>query len=374
MISKPHSAWSTPLHYLALTSLGITPLVAGPIVMTGTGSYSQDFNSLPASGATRWNDDSTLEGWYADRRTSPFDLFSGTGSSNSPQFYNFGTSQSTDRALGSVASTSAGSHAYGVLFQNNSGTTLVINSVSYTGEQWRNGGNDTAQTLEFSYYRNYNIINTADYANELPFGWISHQGLSFTSPIAVANTLTLDGNADENRTEISSNPGISVADGEYVMLRWIDVNDSGNDHGLAIDDLHVTWIDEAAVDDDYNVWAAATGAVQGEDGDDDGDGLLNSYEYAFGLNPLSADSPSPMTTALSRTDGTFHFTRRTQTLTNLTYTVYTSTTLEEGDWTADPGATLAVVSSQDDIEEVEVTLSGELPLEQSELFVRVVAE
>ena len=69
-------------------------------------------------------------------------------------------------------------------------------------------------------------------------------------------------------------------------------------------------------------------------GDDpDRDGLTNSVEYAFGLNPTSAASASPMISGLT-SGGQFSYTRRATT--GKTYKIFTSPTL--GMWTQDAGA------------------------------------
>jgi autotransporter-associated beta strand protein len=122
---------------------------------------------------------------------------------------------------------------------------------------------------------------------------------------------------------------------------------------------------------DYDLWAAATGAVGGIDADDDGDGLSNRREYAFGLLPTSGSSANPITIPLSRTAGTFSFTRRTLALTGLAYRVRFSTDLLS--WNLDSGAAQSVTATEGDIETVQVTLSPTL-LAHPKLFVRVEAD
>jgi hypothetical protein len=77
--------------------------------------------------------------------------FAGAGSSTSGALYSFGASGSAERALGSVASGTPGNFAYGVRFTNDTALTATNITISYTGEQWRNGGNTSAQKLAFSY-------------------------------------------------------------------------------------------------------------------------------------------------------------------------------------------------------------------------------
>ncbi len=192
-------------------------------------NYTQDFNSLPSSGTAVWADNVTLPGWLSSQTT----LQTGTGSSATGSLYSFGSSASADRALGSVASGSA-APVYGVVLTNNSGTPISSLTVTYTGEQWRNGGNATQQKLSFSYSTG-TAITLASAATTVA-------GLDFTGPIATATAAALDGNLAANRITLTQVITFStpVANGEQILLRWTDVNDAGSDHGLAVDDLSVT--------------------------------------------------------------------------------------------------------------------------------------
>src|SRR5205085_409398 len=55
-----------------------------------------------------------------------------------------------------------------------------------------------------------------------------------------STAAALDGNAAANRTALSSTITVTVNNGQEVWLRWKDINDANNDHGLAIDDVSVT--------------------------------------------------------------------------------------------------------------------------------------
>ena len=108
-------------------------------------------------------------------------------------------------------------------------------------------------------------------------------------------------------------------------------------------------------------------------GDPDHDGMTNQQEFAFGLDPSSATSANPIVTPLNKTTGIFRYTRRDPAVSCLTYTVTTSTNLS--DWVPDIGATASqsVISTNGDIQTVEVTITG-APLGSSKWFVRVKAE
>ena len=122
---------------------------------------------------------------------------------------------------------------------------------------------------------------------------------------------------------------------------------------------------------DYDVWAGAHELSGGADDDDDGDGLTNSEEYAFGLLPDSPSSCNPMLTPLDTSTGKFLYARREAALTGCEYTIWTSTDLSL--WTEDKGATQEVIDLWEEIETVEATISSGL-LESPALFVKVKAD
>lgn len=126
---------------------------------------------------------------------------------------------------------------------------------------------------------------------------------------------------------------------------------------------------------DYDSWIAGFSLQEADrdPGDDpDGDGLTNRTEYAFGLNPASGSSASPVTAPLNRSSATFTYSRRKPNLTGITsYRVWTSTNLT--DWTEDTGATQTATDAGDN-QSVTVTLSQPAPLSAPATFVRVSVE
>lgn len=129
---------------------------------------------------------------------------------------------------------------------------------------------------------------------------------------------------------------------------------------------------------DYDIWMAGYPAITSPAdklpaADPDRDGQANRQEYAFGLNPSSGTSVSPITVPLNQSTGIFHYTRRaTPATTGLGYTVQTSTTLTG--WTADVAAVQTVISTVNNVQTVQVTLSAAKPLVATKLFVRVLAQ
>lgn len=205
------------------------------------GTYSQNFNTLVTVSAP-WTNNVTLPGWYASKANADAtNLLAGTGSGTTGGIYSFGISgvnPLTDRALGSVAGSST-TYAYGLRFTNDTGLTITNLTVTFTGEQWRNGGGISTNTLAFSYGSSGSPI-TDSYAAAT---WNNFPALNFNSPIVTAGASALDGNSPANRMVFANTPlaGLTVPPGYEFFLRWSDVDDTGSDHGLALDDLTVSF-------------------------------------------------------------------------------------------------------------------------------------
>ena len=221
---------------------------AAPVSITASGTYTQDFNTLISTGTGTWANDSTIAAWYAQRTGTGTSIAADTGSSNGGNLYSFGSTSSSDRALGSMGSSNAaaGHFAWGVQFQNTSSSTVTIGTVSYTGEEWRKGGNTTASVVTFWYKVSSSAItslNPSDLVtDDSATGWTAVTSLNFSSPVNTATGAALDGNASANKVAVSANSNISVPAGSYVMLRWKHPRPaSGSSHGLGIDDLSVAY-------------------------------------------------------------------------------------------------------------------------------------
>ncbi len=201
------------------------------------GDYSQNFNTLASSGSSNpWANELNLDGWYSSRAS----YIANAGTSTTGGLHSYGTLNSSERALGSLASGTTGVVGFGVRLQNTSGVTLEDIAVTYTGEQWRNNGNATQQSLTF-WYSVGSGLDSLDL--QVDAGWTAFAGLNFAGPVATATASALDGNASANQAELSATlSGVSLAPNQELFLRWKDINDTGNDHGLAIDNFNVTGI------------------------------------------------------------------------------------------------------------------------------------
>jgi uncharacterized delta-60 repeat protein/uncharacterized repeat protein (TIGR01451 family) len=249
---------------VALASLFLLPLTArfnrtvqaaGDISLNTIGvAVTQNFDSLATTGTTNpWSDGTTLTGWYAQfsatgQTANPTTYRASTGTDTAGAIYSFGvagTNAVTERAFGSIASGTPGDIYYAVKMTNNTGTTITHLNISFTGEQWRQGGctptpcTPAAQTLDFQYQ--VASAGTITDANTPTTGWTDFNSLDFTTPSPGTSTAAaIDGNAAANRSAKSAQLAVNVLNGQEVWLRWKDSNDANNDHGLAIDDFSIT--------------------------------------------------------------------------------------------------------------------------------------
>ena len=159
-------------------------LAAAPIAITNSGSYTQNFDSLPTSGTSNvWSNDGTLAGWWAEQASGGAIAIirAGDGSSNTGALYSFGTGGGSERALGSVSSGTPGTITFGVQLQNSttSGQNLTLGDLQFTGEQWRNGGNTSSQQLTLWYRVSATALTSLTPTNDT--GWTQLSALTFTS-------------------------------------------------------------------------------------------------------------------------------------------------------------------------------------------------
>jgi predicted extracellular nuclease len=208
------------------------------------GTYTQNFDTLAASGVgLAWANNSTLPGWFLfNKNLAPITSYvAGNGASNTGSFYSLGLS--ADRALGGVASGGAyfGSPAQGAVagwialaVRNDTGGPVDGITLRFNGEQWRNGGNTERQPMVLEYGMGATF---ADVPEWLPAG----ANFNWQSPVATGTAAAVDGNAAGRVNNVGGDlRGLGWAPGATLWLRWVELNDVGNDHGLAIDDVSIT--------------------------------------------------------------------------------------------------------------------------------------
>lgn len=243
---------TTLLAFAAFSAFAAGNSQAAIAYVTGS-TYSQNFNSL--SGVSAWTNDSTLAGWYAATTltSSITAIGSNTGTTTTGGLYSYGvagTNALTERALGYATSngftgaSGTGIGALGLSFSNSNASSLSAFTLTYDGEQWRKD-NTVTQSLTVQYQITSSAMTTANLVSAT--GWISAgSGLTFNSPVITTGAAALDGNASANRvagltTTIS---GLSWAPSDNLWIRFVDLNDTGNDHQLAVDNLSFSAVPE----------------------------------------------------------------------------------------------------------------------------------
>ncbi len=232
-----------PARRAALLVLAALAASATAQIPMSTGGFTENFDTLfnLIGTSAPWTNAVTLPGWYASKTVAPTEVTNynaGTGASTSGSLYSFGSAGATDRALGALASGATGDFAYGLRLFNDTGFGRTNILISYTGEQWR-AGNAATQSLTFSYQIGSALTN-ADARDTQP--WIRFPALDFHSPNTNA-PQALNGNAATNRMVFTNVmlAGVVVPAGQELFLRWFDADDTGFDHGLALDDLTVSF-------------------------------------------------------------------------------------------------------------------------------------
>jgi autotransporter-associated beta strand protein len=232
--------------------------------------------------------------------------------------------------------------------------TLVANS---SGGLTKQGAGTLTMTGSHTYSGNTTVS-----AGTLSLGnGSANSNLSDTADVFVATGATLQLNfTGEDTVDELWLGGVRQLPGLY---------NTGHPSGLLTGTgaLRVTG---GAVVSDYDSWASGFQPPLGQPtADDDGDGLSNFSEYAFGLDPQSGASSNPISQPLDRITGTFKYTRRaTPQTSGLTY-VYESSTTLTGTWpTFTPLS--AISNNASPVEEITVTVPNAL-LAEPRIFLRV---
>ena len=241
------------MNYAARTalfcSLGVLYSAAAISYTTSGQVLTTAFDTLPNTGTSAaWTNDSTIQGWslFNSAGSAITGIAVGNGNTNPGSFYSYGTTSASDRALGGLGSGGAyfGTPATGSVagyvaasYTNASGSVLTAVTINYDGEQWRNGGNTTAH----SYNLQYGIGNTFASVTTWSAAGVS---FNFTGPVATATAAAVDGNAAGLVSNVGGNLSLTWNVGDTLWIRWSDINEAGNDHGLAIDNFSISAIPE----------------------------------------------------------------------------------------------------------------------------------
>ncbi|MCV2351662.1 PEP-CTERM sorting domain-containing protein [Paucibacter sp. Y2R2-4] len=224
--------------------LAAAPAQAAITVADANFAYSQTFDTLASTGTTNtWANDSSIAGWslFKTTPTTAVTAYIGdTGTSNTGGIHSYGTT--AERALGSIGSTNFSIGWIAVAFKNTSADSFSGFNISFEGEQWRDGGaaapNAQKMVLEYGFGATFDAVST----------WTAPGGsFDFASPM-FTNTgsgAAVDGNAAGKVSGLGGTVNAAWAANDTLWVRWVEKNDAGNDHGLAIDNVNLTVVTAA---------------------------------------------------------------------------------------------------------------------------------
>ena len=249
-----------------------------------------------------------------------------------------------------------------------SGTVTLTAVNTYTGNTTINGGNtlslaDNAQ-LKFV------LGATSGVTNRISGAGAADLNGDFLIDTTAANALT------SGTWTLENVPSLTGIYGSTFTVVGYTANVDNDTWTKTASGKTWTFVESTGVltltsGSDYSTWAAVylPADVSNPAADNDGDGLTNQQEYAFGLNPTLGTSVSPITAQLDAVTGNFQYTRRaTPAAAGLTYTVLTSTNLVA--WAAG-GATETGFTTAGNIQTVTVHVTA--PMVDGKMFVRVEA-
>ena len=229
-----------------LLAMSASPLMAAANLSGGT-SYTQNFNTLSAAAGSTWFNDNTLRNWYLYRTVSDTPSVVSAPllvNDNDPAtvwaggIYSLGALAGTDRALGSAPTGTMGNFSHIVILKNDTTSPIQITNVKYTVENWRE--NTTAGVTETIAFATRIAATEATLTSGLSIGYTDIPALAATIPQTGAAAAVNDPSLD---VTVNAPPPstILVPAGNFVALRWLNINDAGSDAYLGIDDVTISY-------------------------------------------------------------------------------------------------------------------------------------
>ncbi len=213
----------------------ILSLTSRAQVSVPTGSYLQNFGVVDINS---WTNNVTYPGWYMVGTFQSHLDITAAAPSNTGGFYTYECNGNNDQKIGSRASGGSGTLRYGVVLQNTTGSAVSHVRVTYKGYQLSLAQNGNTNVIAFDY-----IVGA------------TAPGISASGGTGVAalNFTQLQSNGSSGSSQVMGYPCTQMAtmsacitaaipNNSYILLRWTDVDDSGNDHHMAIDDIDVQFL------------------------------------------------------------------------------------------------------------------------------------
>jgi hypothetical protein len=265
-----NTSWFSILR-IAVVAASVSSAEAAYVFTGSTFTVTEDFNGLSSANVTGFLPSTagvqvavTGTGFDAVKLlgtgTTATALTADTGAGNSGGVYSYGAASNSERALGTLAS---GTTIPGIGFelQNGSGLTITELSISFTQENWRSS-TTTQNVLTAGYGTTDTGLVPSSYLSAST-GVTAASSLNLTGPTPVPSPNgALNGNNAGNQTSRSFTiTGLLVNPGESFFLRWQDVNEGGNDAGLAIDGLSIDITAVGAPVPEPSTYAGFAGAL-----------------------------------------------------------------------------------------------------------------
>jgi hypothetical protein len=152
----------------------------------------------------------------------------------------FGSPNSSQRALGLLATSSTGFTAFGAKFVNQTPQTMTRMTLQFTGEVWRQS--DLSKTLQFFYL----VDPTAASGFSTNYTALDENlNVSFPTVAEDVGGIAVDGTSSLNQTNLGVvNQPINWPPGAALWLVWTMLDPTGKAQGLGIDNFSFSASDQ----------------------------------------------------------------------------------------------------------------------------------
>lgn len=266
-----------PACTLLMGCLGSALIAPAAIPVNGSGGIQEDFNTLPATAnatSASWGDNATLPGWWIHRANagtagtggrlagSSLTYYTADGSTapnGTPNMHgplSLGTGEDSNRTLGASPTTSAGEISLIAIFENTSGAMLDLSNVAFDVKVFRSNSS-TSDNESISLTWKTGSSQAALLAELDASGAVGALGampaLGYTAVNPALNHLHVSTVASQHHAPplttakgaAPSSP-ILLQSGQFLALRWGNVNDGGTDAMIGIDNLVLSFSQPAA--------------------------------------------------------------------------------------------------------------------------------
>ncbi|KAA5544956.1 T9SS type A sorting domain-containing protein [Adhaeribacter rhizoryzae] len=201
--------------------------------------YKQNFDVLPKSVNSSWQNNQTLKGWYIQQENNvPGVITPNNGSNSNPGVYSLGDGAANDRSLGSISTVATGKHVYVLRLVNNTNTVVNKINVAFTLEQWWNNPGSN-ERFGVSYLTgNTSAINAIIQNKEL------HGSSNWAVVTSKINTPSKGkpGYKEGDTKMVSLDVNLSLAVGQEILIRFEDAMSTKKNgyNAIGIDDVSIT--------------------------------------------------------------------------------------------------------------------------------------